>query len=119
MALAYLCRQWEKTHSCDDVAVTAFVVDHKAREESSREAATVTRWLTDLGMCYKRLVMSKAIVWVIFIIDNEFRDPYPSSRTLMAMEYSVGATLPGICFRDACSTTTLSSSGDGVQGSSD
>lgn len=50
MALAYLCRQWEKTHRRDDVAVTAFVVDHKARVESAREAATVTRWLAELGM---------------------------------------------------------------------
>ncbi|PLB47283.1 PP-loop family protein [Aspergillus steynii IBT 23096] len=58
MALAYLCRQWEKTHSRDDVAVTAFVVDHKARAESTREAATVTRWLTDLGIHTQILELS-------------------------------------------------------------
>ncbi|KAI9045204.1 tRNA lysidine(34) synthetase [Aspergillus affinis] len=58
MALAYLCRQWEKTHRSDDVAVTAFVVDHKARAESTREAATVTGWLTELGIRTQVLELS-------------------------------------------------------------
>ncbi|KAK1146079.1 hypothetical protein N8T08_003727 [Aspergillus melleus] len=58
MALAYLCRQWEKTYRSDDVAVTAFVVDHKARAESTREAATVTGWLTELGIRTQVLELS-------------------------------------------------------------
>ncbi|KAH8425361.1 tRNA lysidine(34) synthetase [Aspergillus melleus] len=58
MALAYLCRQWEKTHRSDDVAVTAFVVDHKARAESTREAATVTGWLNELGIRTQVLELS-------------------------------------------------------------
>jgi tRNA(Ile)-lysidine synthase TilS/MesJ len=53
MALAYLCRQLE-IHSgsiADDaISVTAFVVDHRARAESSREAKTVAGWLSDLGI---------------------------------------------------------------------
>ncbi|THC97886.1 hypothetical protein EYZ11_002637 [Aspergillus tanneri] len=50
--IAYLCRQWEKDQLCHghDIAVTAFVVDHKAREESAQEAAMVSRWLTELGI---------------------------------------------------------------------
>ncbi|GKZ20054.1 hypothetical protein AbraCBS73388_005230 [Aspergillus brasiliensis] len=53
MALAYLCKQWERmqTQSSDDtVSVTAFVVDHKAREESTREANMVAGWLDDMGL---------------------------------------------------------------------
>ena len=58
MALAYLCKQLQqlqakgngKSHSTGDgdLSVTAFVVDHKAREESSREARTVARWLEEI-----------------------------------------------------------------------
>ncbi|RAK79862.1 tRNA lysidine(34) synthetase [Aspergillus fijiensis CBS 313.89] len=48
MALAYLCREWEK--STPEVTVTAFIVDHRAREESSREAATVASWLADMNI---------------------------------------------------------------------
>lgn len=51
MALAYLCKELEKSRLVDDLSVTAFVVDHKVREESSREAKTVSSWLEDLGMC--------------------------------------------------------------------
>lgn len=51
MALAYLCKQWEKSRSMDqDVTVTAFVVDHKAREESTREANMVAGWLDNMGV---------------------------------------------------------------------
>lgn len=53
MALAYLCKQWELTQrqtSNNTVSVTAFVVDHKAREESTREANMVAGWLDDMGI---------------------------------------------------------------------
>ncbi|KAI2863160.1 hypothetical protein CBS12448_4176 [Aspergillus niger] len=53
MALAYLCKQWERTQtqtSDEKVSVTAFVVDHKAREESTREANMVAGWLDDMGL---------------------------------------------------------------------
>ncbi|KAL3264478.1 hypothetical protein ABHI18_000693 [Aspergillus niger] len=53
MALAYLCKQWERTQtqtSDETVSVTAFVVDHKAREESTREADMVAGWLDDMGL---------------------------------------------------------------------
>ncbi|PLB42071.1 tRNA lysidine(34) synthetase [Aspergillus candidus] len=50
MALAYLCRQWEMGLHQPDSAVMAFVVDHRAREESSREARTVAGWLGDMGL---------------------------------------------------------------------
>ncbi|KAL4785541.1 PP-loop family-domain-containing protein [Aspergillus varians] len=60
MALAYLCRQWEMQKQRDvnvnvndrdrnDASVTAFVVDHKARKESTQEANTVADWLRGLG----------------------------------------------------------------------
>ncbi|XHG04747.1 hypothetical protein AWENTII_007994 [Aspergillus wentii] len=50
MALAYLCSQLEKSQLVNGLSVTAFVVDHKAREESSREANTVAGWLSDIGV---------------------------------------------------------------------
>ncbi|GKZ37089.1 hypothetical protein AbraIFM66950_008480 [Aspergillus brasiliensis] len=53
MALAYLCKQWERTQtqtSDDTISVTAFVVDHKAREESTREANMVAGWLDEIGL---------------------------------------------------------------------
>ncbi|OJI96082.1 hypothetical protein ASPVEDRAFT_181435 [Aspergillus versicolor CBS 583.65] len=60
MALAYLCRQWERQKQAqargvnnndrDEARVTAFVVDHKAREESTQEANTVATWLRKLGI---------------------------------------------------------------------
>ncbi|KAL4919741.1 PP-loop family-domain-containing protein [Aspergillus aurantiobrunneus] len=62
MALAYLCRQWEiqkqeqkqthirDVHGRDEVSVTAFVVDHKARQESTQEANTVADCLRELGV---------------------------------------------------------------------
>ncbi|RJE24245.1 PP-loop family [Aspergillus sclerotialis] len=50
MALAYLCKELEKSRLVGDLSVTAFVVDHKVREESSREAKTVSSWLEDLGI---------------------------------------------------------------------
>lgn len=65
MALAYLCRQLE-IHSdsiADDaISVTAFVVDHRAHAESSREARTVASWLSELGI-------SSALHVVDFCVD--------------------------------------------------
>ncbi|KAF9889420.1 hypothetical protein FE257_007321 [Aspergillus nanangensis] len=60
MALAHLCKQWENSqHSQgDDITVTAFVVDHKAREESSREAILVSKWLRDMGVKTEILELS-------------------------------------------------------------
>ena len=49
MALAFLCKQLEINQVLRGVTVTAFVVDHKAREESSREARKVAGWLEELG----------------------------------------------------------------------
>ncbi|OGM43468.1 PP-loop family protein [Aspergillus bombycis] len=49
MALAYLSKQWERSRP-NDISVTAFVVDHKAREESTREANMVSQWLRDIGI---------------------------------------------------------------------
>lgn len=49
MALAYLCKQLEQSKLLGDLSFTAFVVDHKFREESTQEAKTVSRWLGDLG----------------------------------------------------------------------
>ncbi|KAE8358027.1 PP-loop family-domain-containing protein [Aspergillus caelatus] len=49
MALAYLSKQWEKSRP-NDISVTAFIVDHKAREESTREANVVSQWLQDIGI---------------------------------------------------------------------
>lgn len=52
MALAYLCRQLEaeSVATANAISVTAFVVDHRAREESSREASKVAGWLSDMGI---------------------------------------------------------------------
>lgn len=50
MALAFLCKKLERSLLLRGVTVTAFVVDHKAREESSREARTVAGWLEDVGL---------------------------------------------------------------------
>ncbi|KAL5364103.1 hypothetical protein BJX96DRAFT_129165 [Aspergillus floccosus] len=60
MALAHLCKQWEQAqrNTDDDLRVTAFVVDHKAREESSREARTVAQYLQDIGVTSQILELS-------------------------------------------------------------
>ncbi|KAJ5893532.1 hypothetical protein N7495_005223 [Penicillium taxi] len=59
MALAYLCGQLEhqnlntrrqKLTPRASISVTAFVVDHKARRESSEEAKTVAGWLSKMGI---------------------------------------------------------------------
>ncbi|KAJ5098451.1 hypothetical protein N7532_005452 [Penicillium argentinense] len=50
MCLAYLCRQLERSGTHGSLSVTAFVVDHRAREESKREAQTVAGWLRNLGV---------------------------------------------------------------------
>ncbi|OJJ81325.1 tRNA lysidine(34) synthetase [Aspergillus glaucus CBS 516.65] len=55
MTLAYLCKQLEKSGLVEDLSVTAFVVDHKAREESSREASMVKGWLDELEITTKIL----------------------------------------------------------------
>lgn len=52
MALAYLCRQLERSALAGKISVTAFVVDHRARAESSQEARTVAGWLHAMGKCY-------------------------------------------------------------------
>ncbi|KAL4750322.1 hypothetical protein BDW72DRAFT_213549 [Aspergillus terricola var. indicus] len=78
MALAYLCRQWEvqkqkqkrqqqehhipglvnsNTSSRDEASVIAFVVDHKARPESTDEANTVATWLRELGITTQILTL--------------------------------------------------------------
>lgn len=49
MALAYLCSQIQAKKLVRGLSVTAFVVDHRAREESSHEAKTVSSWLKKLG----------------------------------------------------------------------
>lgn len=49
MALAYLCRQLTQSGLVDDLDITAFVIDHRAREESREEAQTVARRLRALG----------------------------------------------------------------------
>lgn len=49
MALAYLCRQLQVTTPELDLVVKAFIIDHKAREESSEEASKVSKWLSNLG----------------------------------------------------------------------
>ncbi|PYH83875.1 adenine nucleotide alpha hydrolases-like protein [Aspergillus uvarum CBS 121591] len=53
MALAYLCREWEKSTSTGGstgIQLTAFIIDHRARAESAHEAATVAAWLAALGI---------------------------------------------------------------------
>jgi tRNA(Ile)-lysidine synthase len=50
MALTYLCKQLELSRPEDGLTFTAFIVDHKARPESSREARTVAMWLAKMGM---------------------------------------------------------------------
>ncbi|KAJ5973404.1 hypothetical protein N7481_010614 [Penicillium waksmanii] len=50
MCLAYLCQKLEKLGVHGTISVTAFVVDHKARQESNHEAKTVAGWLRDMGL---------------------------------------------------------------------
>ncbi|KAJ5488947.1 hypothetical protein N7539_003837 [Penicillium diatomitis] len=50
MALAFLCRQLERSGLLGPVSVTGFVVDHRARAESSEEARTVAGWLDAMGI---------------------------------------------------------------------
>lgn len=51
MALAYLCRQLELSAESKVLTFTAFVVDHRARKESSWEASRVAGWLSQMGTC--------------------------------------------------------------------
>lgn len=51
MALAYLCKQLERSPEISGaISLTAFVVDHLARPESTIEAQRVAGWLRDMGM---------------------------------------------------------------------
>lgn len=51
MALAYLCKQLECSPELSEpISVTAFVVDHRARPESTIEAEKVAGWLRDMSM---------------------------------------------------------------------
>lgn len=49
MALAYLCKQLASEKLIPGLSVQAFVVDHQARKESTKEANKVSGWLKDLG----------------------------------------------------------------------
>ncbi|OOQ89344.1 hypothetical protein PEBR_27523 [Penicillium brasilianum] len=60
MALAFLCRQLERSALAGPISVTAFVVDHRARVESSQEARTVAGWLTAMGIKTKILELDWA-----------------------------------------------------------
>ncbi|KAJ5468902.1 hypothetical protein N7475_006654 [Penicillium sp. IBT 31633x] len=51
MALAYLCKQLEcSSDVAGAISVTAFVVDHRARPESTLEAQKVAGWLRDMDI---------------------------------------------------------------------
>ncbi|CAG8270451.1 unnamed protein product [Penicillium olsonii] len=51
MALAYLCKQLERSSDLSGaISVTAFVVDHRARPESAEEAQKVAGWLRDMDI---------------------------------------------------------------------
>lgn len=52
MALAHLCRGMELSAKPGVISITAFVVDHRARQESSREAQKVASWLSEMGTCW-------------------------------------------------------------------
>lgn len=52
LALAVLCHRWARQRGG---AITALIVDHGLRPESSQEAATVAGWLTGLGIAHVRL----------------------------------------------------------------
>lgn len=54
MALAYLFSELNRARRDSDFEIprlelNAFIVDHKARENSRNEAAEVSQWLSDLG----------------------------------------------------------------------
>lgn len=75
MALAYLCKQLELRKLVDDDAgggdgftVRAFVVDHKAREESTREARAVAGWLAELGKGMHLFFFVSILIYLIFCI---------------------------------------------------
>ena len=57
MALAFLCKQMEEMSDPGTVSFTAFLVDHRARPESSQEANMVAGWLRDMGMVFVRMFM--------------------------------------------------------------
>ncbi|QQK44182.1 Lysidine-tRNA(Ile) synthetase [Penicillium digitatum] len=51
MALAYLCKQLERSSDvAGAISVTAFVVDHRARPESTVEAQKVAGWLREMDI---------------------------------------------------------------------
>lgn len=49
MVLAGLCRKLQLVKPELELFFKAFIVDHKARKESSEEALKVAEWLKDLG----------------------------------------------------------------------
>ena len=49
MALAYLLRNMQDEGLVPDHHMTAFIVDHRARENSTEEARTVSDWLGEMG----------------------------------------------------------------------
>ena len=53
MALANLVAEWAGGRRG---SVTALTVDHRLRQESAAEAATVAQWIRDIGMQHKTLV---------------------------------------------------------------
>ena len=53
MALAYLASRWAASQQR---SLTALTVDHRLRPDSSREAATVARWLQRSGVRHETLV---------------------------------------------------------------
>ncbi|RMJ25978.1 PP-loop family [Aspergillus sp. HF37] len=67
MALAFLCKQLKQNGLVDDLDITAFVIDHKAREESAVEAQTVARRLRALDIRTQTL----ALDWSAFTGPNE------------------------------------------------
>jgi tRNA(Ile)-lysidine synthase TilS/MesJ len=70
MALAYLCKQWESIRP-NYISVTAFVVDHKAREESTREANMVSQWLKDIIGIYTSAHIHPNISKLILTKENQ------------------------------------------------
>ena len=49
MALAYLFKQVVSERLIPDLEAKAFIIDHKARKESTEEAHRVAGWMKDLG----------------------------------------------------------------------
>lgn len=52
MALAYLCKQLASQRLVPELDARPFIIDHKAREESTKEAHRVAGWMKDLGIFF-------------------------------------------------------------------